>query len=135
MPVLGLDHVNVRTADLPGTIRFFREVLQMDVRTVPGSQTQENGAWVYDSNDLAVVHLGAVKAVYPTDGSLPFEPASGGGAVHHVALSCADFDGLRARLATHSLEFWENDVPKLNLRQIFVSEPNGVLLELNFRDA
>ena len=28
-----------------------------------------------------------------------------------------------------------NDVPQMNLRQIFVNDPNGITLELNFRTA
>jgi hypothetical protein len=28
--------------------------------------------------------------------------------------------------------FRPNDVPQVNLRQLFVSDPNGILFELNF---
>jgi len=39
---------------------------------------------------------------------------------------------LRARLKSRGLEHRLNEVPAAGLRQIFVLDPNGVLLELNF---
>jgi hypothetical protein len=53
--------------------------------------------------------------------------------VHHVALSCSDFEGTKARLAAKSIAFSESDLSRFGLRQLFVTEPNGILLELNFR--
>jgi hypothetical protein len=39
---------------------------------------------------------------------------------------------MRARIAGQGLEFRERQVPALALRQIFVSDPSGVTIELNF---
>jgi catechol 2,3-dioxygenase-like lactoylglutathione lyase family enzyme len=133
MTVLALDHVNLRTPYPARTIRFFREVLLMKVGGPPGMAAGEGG-WVYDSNDLPVVHIGAAESPYPTDELIPFSPATGGGAVHHVALRCADYAGVKGRLRALDLEFHESAYPKLGLTQIFVAEPNGVLFELNFRE-
>jgi hypothetical protein len=52
---------------------------------------------------------------------------------HHVALSCSGFDAVLARLRERGLEHHTNEVPQMNLRQISVTEPGGVLLEQNFR--
>jgi hypothetical protein len=38
-----------------------------------------------------------------------------------------------ARFRALGMKFAEADVPSINLRQIFVHDPNGVTLELNFR--
>ena len=54
------------------------------------------------------------------------------GALHHVALRCAGYEELRARLASYGLEHRINVVAAVGLRQIFVLDPNQVLLELNF---
>ena len=38
-----------------------------------------------------------------------------------------------ARFAQLGLDWRARDIPAIGLRQLFVSEPNGTLLELNFR--
>jgi hypothetical protein len=37
------------------------------------------------------------------------------------------------RLRERGLDHHTDEVPRMNFRQIFVAEPGGVLLELNFR--
>jgi hypothetical protein len=49
-----------------------------------------------------------------------------------VALRCSNYEGLLARLKSRGLEYELNEVPAVALRQIFVLDPNSVLLELNF---
>jgi len=130
MPVLGLQHVNIRTSDLARTIGFFRDVLSMKVGPSPRSTSMENGAWVFDDNDSAVVHVAKASMVYPSDATLPYKPSRGSGAIHHVALRCTGYDEIRHRIQGLGLEFHENHMPQL--RQILVMEPNGILFELNF---
>ena len=133
MAVLGLDHVNVRSTDPAATVAFFAEVLGMRVGPPMGQAEMAGaGGWIYDTEDRPVLHVGGVDMRYPTDAERPFEPAHGGGAVHHVALSCSDYDGTKARLRAKELSFSENDFPQYGLKQLFVAEPNGILLELNF---
>ena len=132
MAVLALDHVNVRSVDPSKTIAFFRDALQMRVGAPPGMAVSDTFAWIYDGNDLPVVHIASADANFPTDAERPFEAQSGSGAIHHVALRCGDYDAMRDRLAALGLPFRENDVPQMRLRQIFVREPTDILLELNF---
>ena len=132
MTVLALEHVNIRSADPERTVAFFRDVLLMQVGPPPGGQGR--AAWAYAENGVPVVHIGSADSAYPTDASIPFSPAAGGGAVHHVALNCVDFEGVKARLTSFDLNYVEHDSLLSGVRQIFVSEPNGILFELNFRD-
>lgn len=134
MPVLGLEHVNIRTADLQRTLAFFRDVLAMDVRPPPGRTSTENGAWIY-ADGAAIIHVAGSTVAYPTDEQLPFEPGRGSGSLHHVALKCADFSGTLARVRAAGMECVENHLPAYKLHQIFVPDPNGILFELNFTDA
>jgi catechol 2,3-dioxygenase-like lactoylglutathione lyase family enzyme len=66
-------------------------------------------------------------------GSLELSSLNGGGAIDHIAFECADYDQMRAKLQARGLKFTSNDVPMIKLRQLFVNDPNGVTLELNFR--
>ncbi|SFR90552.1 VOC family protein [Sphingomonas jatrophae] len=133
MAVLALDHVNIRTADVPGTAAFFRDVLGLRAAPAPGVKTIEAACWIYDPADRPIIHIGPVRATYPSDGAHPFAAAHGGGAVHHVALECDDLAGMRERLAAGGHAYTLNDIPQIGLTQLFVAEANGILLELNFR--
>lgn len=133
MAILAFDHVNIRTRDPKRTLAFFRDALLMKTAPSPFS-TSSDGGWVYDENDLPIVHVGSADRPYPTDEMMPFTPAEGGGAVHHVALRCSDFEGTRDRLQSMGLPIKESGYSPMNLRQIFVSDPNGLIFELNFRD-
>jgi catechol 2,3-dioxygenase-like lactoylglutathione lyase family enzyme len=59
-------------------------------------------------------------------------PGAETGAIHHVALRCANFAAVLARLDARGAEYRVNDVPSIGLKQIFTADPNNVLLELNF---
>jgi catechol 2,3-dioxygenase-like lactoylglutathione lyase family enzyme len=58
---------------------------------------------------------------------------SGGGAIDHVAFECDDYDAMLGKIRDRGLPYRENFVPSVPLRQIFVNDPSGVTVELNFR--
>ena len=126
----GLDHVNLQTTRLAETVAFYRDVIGLEVRDPPGLDPARI-QWMHDENGHGIIHLSTV-------GSLLGEaPASldgtGTGAVHHVALDCAGHDAMVATLAARGLPYRLNHVAQIDLKQIFVADPNGVLLELNYR--
>jgi catechol 2,3-dioxygenase-like lactoylglutathione lyase family enzyme len=133
MSITGFDHVNIRTMNVPATLGFFRDVLQMKIRPFPGRTDTETAGWVLDDKDAVVIHVNHGAEVYPTDAQSPWSPVEGSGAVHHVALNSSEYEATRERLVALDLDFTENAVPHINLRQLFVREPNGILIELNFR--
>jgi catechol 2,3-dioxygenase-like lactoylglutathione lyase family enzyme len=126
MIVQRLDHVNIRVKDPAATIAFFNDVLGM-----PSSPVREY--WLTDAAGNPVVHVGSADGPYPSDAWRPFTARDDSGSVHHVALSCSGFEGVLARLRERGLDHYTNEVPQMNFRQIFVAEPGGVLLELNFQ--
>jgi catechol 2,3-dioxygenase-like lactoylglutathione lyase family enzyme len=134
MPVLGLNHVNVRTPDFMRTVEFLRDALGMTVTAVPEHESNHKAAWAYDHSGVPVLHLASADVAYSPDEVLPAEPPRGSGAVHHIALTCAGFEDMRARLAALSVSFRENHMAEAGVRQLFVKDPTGILLELNFRE-
>ena len=62
MAVLSLDHVNIRTADVPATTAFFRDLLGLRAGIAPGASSIEQGCWIYDGQDRHIVHIGPVDA-------------------------------------------------------------------------
>lgn len=139
-----LDHCNIRTLDLPATIGFYSDVLDLKPSFFPGSS--DRGAWLHDSTDRPVIHLVAVDPADPA-GSIAairgmrgedgggFEPTMlrGSGAIDHIAFECTDYEAMEGRLQALDLRYTANEVESIGLRQLFVSDPNGITVELNFR--
>lgn len=118
MAVRAIDHVNIVTADLEGTVAFYADAVGLERGWRPDFPFA--GAWLY-AGERAVVHLAC--------GERP----AGTGPFDHVAFDAEDFEGTRARLAAQGREHQVRDIPGTAIRQIFVLDPNGVKLELNFR--
>jgi catechol 2,3-dioxygenase-like lactoylglutathione lyase family enzyme len=115
-----LDHVNVRCSDLEATRTFFEEIVGLTVGARPDFRFP--GYWLY-SGDRAFVHLVGME--------LSNAPA-GKGTVDHFAFRGGDYATQKAAIEKAGLKFRENDVPGMDLRQIFVEGPDGIAVELQF---
>jgi catechol 2,3-dioxygenase-like lactoylglutathione lyase family enzyme len=139
-----LDHCNIRTLDLDATVRFYTDVVDLKDGDFPGPRSM--GAWLYDASDRPVVHVISIDPKNPEaalgrirdrlgalGGSIDIESMTGTGTIDHIAFECSDYDAMVAKLTARELPFTVSDVPSIKLRQVFVNDPNGVTLELNFR--
>jgi catechol 2,3-dioxygenase-like lactoylglutathione lyase family enzyme len=61
--------------------------------------------------------------------------AAGSGAIDHIAFRVDGLAAMRERLAQRSLESEERFVPRTGDVQLFVTDPSGVKIELNFATA
>jgi catechol 2,3-dioxygenase-like lactoylglutathione lyase family enzyme len=120
-----LDHFNIRTRKLADTVRFYQDIMGLEKGARPNFAFP--GAWMY-SEGKAVVHLVDISQTEE-----PQKPDSG--VVHHVAFASRDFAGMKQRLETKRMEFDSRQVPGGDLWQIFVNDPNGVMIELNYEAA
>ena len=120
-----LDHFNIRTRKLDETVRFYQDVLGLEKGARPNFAFP--GAWMY-SEGRPVVHLVDISR---TDE--PQKPDSG--VVHHVAFISRNFAGMKQRLESGGFKYEARQVPGGDLWQIFVDDPNGVLIELNYEAA
>jgi catechol 2,3-dioxygenase-like lactoylglutathione lyase family enzyme len=125
MSVGVLDHFNIRTRDLKGTVGFYQDILGLENGARPNFAFPV--AWMY-SEGRAVVHLVDIS---PTDEAQ--KPDSG--VVHHVAFVSRGFAGMQKRLKDKGVAFEARQVPGGELWQIFVRDPNGVMIELNYEAA
>lgn len=127
MAISGIDHVNIVTTDLDGTVAFYADAIGLTRGWRPDFSFP--GAWLY-AGDQPVIHL----AVGERAAGFAAADAgvSGTGPLDHVAFVAEDFEGTRDRLAARGLDHRVRDVPGTAIRQIFVLDPNGVKLELNF---
>jgi len=119
MALRRLDHVTINCADLERSRAFYARVLEMRDGERPAFPFP--GAWHY-LGERPVVHL---------VGDAPSGTETG--SFDHVAFEADDFAGVRSRLETLAIPFTENSVPGARLRQLFLHDPDGVKIELNFR--
>ena len=132
MSIDKLDHVSIRTADVAATQVFYTELLGFEVGPRPPFTFP--GVWLY-RNGSPLVH---VIGIDPNDkaGLADYlgarEASAGTGSIDHVAFLGHDVAQMRAHLQSRGIAFRERKVPNLNLAQIFVEDPNGVTVELNF---
>ena len=117
-----LDHYNLRTRKFADTVRFYEDVLGLE--NGPRPNFSFPGAWMY-SEGRPVVHLVDIS---PTDE--PQKPDSG--VVHHVAFISRGFNAMKERLSSKAVKFDVRAVPGNDLWQIFITDPNGVVIELNY---
>ena len=120
-----LDHFNIRTRNLGDTVRFYEDILGLEKGPRPNFAFP--GAWMY-SEGKAVVHLVDISK---TDEAQ--KPDSG--VVHHVAFASRGFADMQQRLEAKGFKYDSRQVPGGELWQIFVDDPNGVMIELNYEAA
>ena len=137
MPLTQLDHCSIRTTKLEETRAFYVDVLGLAVG--PRPEFPFPGVWLYRGAQ-AVMHIIGID---PDDasglqdylGERSADASGGTGTIDHIAFTATGLAEMRAQLTAAGLEFRERAVPKLALHQIFIVDPNGVTLELNYAGA
>jgi len=124
-----LDHINIQTVKLGETVAFYRDVLDLRAGDPPPPLDPALVQWMFDPEGRAIFHLSSPGALIGTN---VVNSGHDTGAVHHVALSCQGHDAMVEKLDRMGLAHNENHVVAIDLKQIFVRDPNGVLLELNY---
>ena len=121
MPVNALQHINIRSADVERSRAFYRLLGLTDGPRPPFASM---GYWMYAGED-PVVHLVQKK---------PDEPVLGPGTgdLDHIALGAVGLAAMREELNRQGIAYREAVVPRDGSIQLFVPDPDGVTLELNF---
>jgi catechol 2,3-dioxygenase-like lactoylglutathione lyase family enzyme len=120
MPVNGVDHVNIRTMDVASSARFYVDIFDFEFRKGPlvmGNQAN----WLFDANGHPIIHFR----------ELPADSTSTG-PIDHIALSCHGKTDILARLEARGIKFFVGDGLLPGITQVFLKDPHGVPLELNF---
>ena len=139
MSNLSLNHFSIRSLEIEKTSDFFSKVLGLTVG--PRPEFPFPGVWLYNGDESdwasAVLHLIAIDKNDP-DGLKKYlgdrDPSSlhGSGAVDHIAFFAKGLEEKVALLKSLNIPYRERTVPVLKLHQIFLDDPNGVVIELNY---
>jgi catechol 2,3-dioxygenase-like lactoylglutathione lyase family enzyme len=121
MPIDGFQHVNIRSRNVETARDFYVRALGLRVGDRPPFASV--GYWLY-LGDQPVVHL---VQLAPDDTRDP-----GSGRLDHVAFHGIDLEGTRQMLEAAGIPFREAIVPRDQTVQLFIHDPDGLKLEINF---
>ncbi len=121
-----ISHVAIKADDIELSCKFYELILGLRQGERPPFGYP--GAWLYAANDKPIIHLYGGEQGTDFSGN----PYLGTLAVDHISINCLGYSVVIDTLKRIGLDWREYDVPKTSTRQVFVYDPNGVLLELNF---
>lgn len=119
MEISKLDHINIRTADLPGITAFYESVLGLEKG--PRPPFGSDGSWMY-AGGHPIVHISLRRG----------EPMQGDSQFDHVAFTASNLQGTLERLRAKKVPYHCVVVPESNVRQVFFHDTEGNKLELDF---
>ena len=138
MAIQTLAHYSVRTTRLETSRRFYVDVLGFREGFRPPFDFP--GHWLYkgdDESQYGVVHLIGIDPDSPRGlieylGDKQEDSLHGSAAIDHLAFLATDLPDMHRRLREAGLPFRERTVPSIGLHQLFVEDPSGVTIELNY---
>ncbi len=133
MPLSHLEHFLIQTADINATRDWYVDVLGF--REGPHPDFKFPVVWLY-LGERDVVHLtqggknvSENRKAYLGQQS---DATTGSGVVDHVAFRCSGLREMMEHLQKKQVEFRRRMVSDQGLFQLFLLDPNGVKVELNF---
>jgi len=126
-----LDHFTIRTKKWDETADFFSNVIGL--KHGPRPAFRFPGYWLY-AGDQPILHIVAI-----TDARSGLEAylgarsaRHGSGSIDHVSLRCMGLGPMQKRLMSLGISFSERVIPEIGEHQLFVEDPNGVVVEMVF---
>lgn len=136
MPLTHLEHALIQTADMDATRDFYTRVLGFHVGPSPDFKFPV--FWLY-LGDKDVIHVtqGGANISENREKYLGQQSAavSGSGVIDHLAFRCTGLSDMMEHLTRQSVSFTRRMVNDQGLFQLFLMDPNGVKVELNFSNA
>ena len=132
MPVTELNHYFVRSKNLEKSRHFYCDVLGFEV--MPRPDFPFPGYWL-GVNGAIQVHMGldgieeTAKYYYGTTAASAKDNA---GVVDHIAFLASEPEAFAQRFRRIGLPSRERYFAEIGLFQIFVADPDGLMIELNF---
>jgi catechol 2,3-dioxygenase-like lactoylglutathione lyase family enzyme len=136
---ISLNHFSIRTLDLAATKKFYCDVIGLV--DGPRPPFPFPGLWLY-AGDIAnyanaVVHIIGLDPKDPNGlnqylGERDNAGLHGSGSVDHLAFFVNGLAAMESKLNAASVAFRGREVPVLKLYQLFLDDPNGIVIELNY---
>jgi catechol 2,3-dioxygenase-like lactoylglutathione lyase family enzyme len=132
MPITELNHYFVRAKDVERSRTFYCDALGFEV--MPRPNLPFPGYWLGVSGKVQV-HMGLdgvpeERAYY--FGTTVGSARDNAGVIDHIAFQGTDAQRMAQRLAELGLPTRTRHIAEIGLFQIFVADPDGLMIELNF---
>ena len=136
MPLHHLEHFLIQTADMNATRDWYVDVLGLTEGAHPDFKFPV--CWLY---------IGGTDVIHITEGGKHVsenrkrylgqqsDALEGTGVIDHVAFRCTGLRDMMARLQSKGVAFHKRQVDDQGLFQLFLLDPNGIKVELNFANA
>ena len=141
MKINKLDHVSISTDQLEDTKKFYCDLLGLKVGHRP--KLKSSGYWLY-SGEEAIIHLVETgsnldqefafsddKKTARSLGNPKINDLSETGMDDHIAMTVEESAGLVNFMKVNKIVYWDRLLVDRELYQVFVRDPNGVIIELN----
>lgn len=136
MPLSHLEHFLVQSADLEGTKDWYIRVLGLREGPHPDFGVPVHWLYIGDRDVLHLTHGGSnVSESRKRYLGQESEATQGSGVIDHVAFRATGLAEMIAHLQHLGIAFKERQVDAQGLYQLFLFDPNGVKVELNFAAA
>ncbi len=147
-----LDHYLVCTDRYEETIDFYTRILGLrfqpsEIGGTDAPSSEKWAAWLFDPSDRAIVHVVGLneqshqyviennlahRRPEDTDPAYGLDHLFGSGAVDHMAFDCSNFEKALASFRENETPFRYFKTQRTGIHQLFVKDPNGIVLEFNF---
>lgn len=129
-----LEHYTIRCVDMEQSRDFYRDIVKLKQGARPPLEFP--GYWMY-CGDVPVVHLVPLRDPTAMRGQVNCPDPSAGeprgtGAVDHIAFRAEDLAGMKRHFTSRGAKYEERVIGGGDLTQLFVDDPNGITIELNF---
>tara|TARA_B110000196_G_scaffold81966_1_gene70653 strand:- start:1177 stop:1593 length:417 start_codon:yes stop_codon:yes gene_type:complete len=135
MAIKTFEHVLILAEDVDKTKDFYVNLLGLEAGFRPDFPFK--GYWLYlkSNKEAACIHLAMRQQGDGQDYYIGKKDnvKSGSGAIDHVAFNADDIEEMKSKLENKSVEFTHRKVPGFPLEQLFINDPDGVKVELNYK--
>ena len=130
MTIAGLNHFNIMgSRSLIEEVRdFYVDVIGLSEGWRPDFDF--DGHWLY-AGDAPILHLMVSDEGSTDDGGI----SSTTGHLDHIALTAADLTAVESRLSELGQVYKKKVIPGFNVTQLFLHDPIGLGVELNFSES
>ncbi len=136
MPLSYMEHFLLQTEDIEATKDWYVRVLGFRVGPAPDFKFPVYWLYLGDRDVLHITtggkNVSKNRKLYVGQQS---EATSGTGVIDHVAFRATGLLNMIEHLKKNGIEFKERQVNDQGLYQLFLFDPNGVKVELNFDNA
>jgi glyoxylase I family protein len=121
---MNLDHVTIRTRDLPATRSFFLSVFDLEEGERPLAIQRIPGHWLYAQGHPLVHIIGSQGTGFDRSAE----------AIDHVGFRMTGYAEFREKLDQLGIHYSTMDLADLGERRLFFRAPGGPLLETVFSE-